>query len=213
MVHRITGTVFQHGAKLMSCAFVALAALVSAPSAYGDSSTVHSPPAPAVLTFQAWKSLRTDEARLILERLTLESQIFAASSSPVVADRAPGERQAVVRPARVAPEAAPATTTSRSAGRAALRPRTDGRLDARVEQARLNLEIAQDLTINDYLQIYLSQFKTADVLRDVARRMNPDEVADLLIAYQRSATLGSSQNEYADSGVVAQSRLCSGASR
>lgn len=154
---------------------------------------------PAVLTFQAWKTLRTDEARLILERLTLEGQIFAASS----ADRTPGERQAVVRAGQAA--AVAASPMPRSSPRAAVRPRQDNR----VEQARMNLEIAQDLTINDYLQIYLSQFKTADVLRDVARRMNPDEVAELLIAYQKTSTHG----DLANNSSAGNSRLCSGAAR
>ncbi len=155
--------------------------------------------APGVLTFQAWKSLRTDEARLILERLTLESQMFAAST----ADRMPGERQAVVRAVPTSIEAAPPSV--RSSPRAALRARPD----SRVEQARLNLEIAQDLTINDYLQIYLSQFKNPEVLRDVARRMNPDEVADLLMAYQKAATVG----DLAESNIGSGSRLCASPTR
>jgi hypothetical protein len=73
----------------------------------------------------------------------------------------------------------------------------------------MNLEIAQDLTIDDYLQIYLSQFKSAEVLRDVARRMNPDEVAELLIAYQKTASIG----EFENTGAAANPRLCSGTSR
>jgi hypothetical protein len=162
-----------------------------------------SPTLPAVLTYQAWKSLRTDEARLILERLTLEGQIFAASNGAPGVDRMPGERQAVVA-------AAPAygnvtSPSSRSLPRASVRARQD----SRVEQARMNLEIAQDLTINDYLQIYLSHFKTPDVLRDVARRMNPDEVAELLIAYQKTASIVETANAASSGG----SRLCSGAIR
>lgn len=156
------------------------------------------PSLPAVLTFQAWKTLRTDEARLILERLTLEGQIFSAAS----AERAPGERQAVVKSASVA--STTAAPNPRSSPRAAVRPRQDNR----VEQARMNLEIAQDLTINDYLQIYLSQFKTADVLRDVARRMNPEEVAELLIAYQKTSLVGD-----VASATQANSRLCSSTAR
>ncbi len=166
------------------------------------------PALPAVLTFQAWKSLRTDEARLILERMTLEGQIFAASGS-MGADRSPGERQAVVRaaPNAVSPSAGslPSALSPRSSPRAAVRPRQDNRVD----QARMNLEIAQDLTINDYLQIYLSQFKSAEVLRDVARRMNPDEVAELLFAYQKTAANG----EFAKTDTSGNSRLCSGAVR
>lgn len=160
------------------------------------------PALPAVLTFQAWKSLRTDEARLILERMTLEGQIFAASGA-AGADRAPGERQAVVR---AVPSAGTMTAPNpRSSPRAAVRLRQDNR----VEQARMNLEIAQDLTINDYLQIYLSQFKSPEVLRDVARRMNPDEVTELLIAYQKTASIG----EFANTDTPGNSRLCSGAAR
>ena len=172
-------------------------AVVALPMGAGAASAL-----PAVLTFQAWKSVRTDEARLILERMTLEGQIFAASGA-AGADRAPGERQAVVR---IAPGAANVAAPSpRSSPRAAVRPRQDNRVD----QARMNLEIAQDLTINDYLQIYLSQFKSAEVLRDVARRMNPDEVAELLIAYQKTASIG----EFANTDTSGNSRLCSGTSR
>jgi len=160
------------------------------------------PALPAVLTFHAWKSVRRDEARLILERMTLEGQIFAASGA-AGADRAPGERQAVVRVAQGAANLA--APSPRSSPRAAVRPRQDNRVD----QARMNLEIAQDLTINDYLQIYLSQVKSAEVLRDVARRMNPDEVAELLIAYQKTASIG----EFENTGAAANPRLCSGTSR
>lgn len=165
------------------------------------------PALPAVLTYQAWKSLRTDEARLILERLTLEGQIFAASNGAPGVDRMPGERQAVVA---AAPTNGNVTSpSSRSLPRASVRARQDNRQDSRVEQARMNLEIAQDLTINDYLQIYLSHFKTPDVLRDVARRMNPDEVAELLIAYQKTASIVETANAASSGG----SRLCSGAIR
>lgn len=162
------------------------------------------PAVPAVLTFQAWKSVRTDEARLVLERLILEGQIFAASG--FAADgvkRAPGERQAVVRAAQTGGQLT--SPMPRSSPRAVVRPRQDNR----IEQARMNLEIAQDLTINDYLHIYLSQFNETDVLRDVARRMNPDEVAELLIAYQKTSSFG----ELANSATAGSSRLCSGTAR
>lgn len=101
---------------------------------------------PSALTFQAWKNLRVDEARLVLERLTFENQI----------QRSPGVRT----------------------------------MGSRVEQAKMNLEIAQELTVNDYLAIYLSRFKSRDVIVDVARRMSAEEIADLLMSHQRLAPSG-----------------------
>lgn len=129
-------------------------------------------PEPAgALTFQSWKTLRVDEARLVLERLTLESQL---ERMPVV-DRSPGEKQAVIRTAADATPRAMAQSRTTKLARA----------DSRTEQARMNLEIAQDLTVNDYLVIYLSQFKSRDAILDVARRLTPEDIADLLMSYQK----------------------------
>lgn len=122
------------------------------------------------LTFQSWKSLRVDEARLVLERLAYENQL---DKMPIV-DRSPGEKQAVIRTADTASRVAAPNRTAKS-----------GRADSRIEQARMNLEIAQDLTVNDYLVIYLSQFKSRDAILDVARRLAPEDIADLLMSYQK----------------------------
>lgn len=59
------------------------------------------------------------------------------------------------------------------------------RMDQRLKQSQLNLEIAQELTVNDYFLIYLSQFKGKDSLIEAAKRLSPDEVAELLMSYQR----------------------------
>lgn len=163
---------------------------------------------PGVLTFQAWKALRIEEARLVLERMMMETQIQQMQQTQNAAERSPGERQAVIRTQAAPPALRQAVRGSRT-GRVDQRldAKTDARGDGKVEQARINLEIAQELAITDYLQIYLSQFRTPDALRDVARRMNPEEVAELLVAYQQKAVgLGS----VADSSLAA-SRLCSGA--
>ena len=176
------------------------------------SSVVSAMPSPAaipgVLTFQAWKALRVEEARLVLERMMMETQIQQMQQTQNAAERSPGERQAVIRTQAAPPVLRQAVRGSRT-GRVDQRldAKTDARGDGKVEQARINLEIAQELAITDYLQIYLSQFRTPDALRDVARRMNPEEVAELLVAYQQKAVgLGS----VADSSLAA-SRLCSGA--
>jgi hypothetical protein len=149
-------------------------ALIAAPSNRGplmpEASTVQT-----VMTFQAWKGLRLEEARLVLERLTQERAYDNQADRSAMIERAPGERQAVVKSA-----AEPATRlgTARAA-------KTASRSDSRIEQAQMNLEIAQDLTVNDYLQIYLSRFRSREALLDVARRMAPEEVVDLLLSYQK----------------------------
>lgn len=162
---------------------------------------------PGVLTFQAWKALRIEEARLVLERMMMETQIQQMQQTQNAAERSPGERQAVIRQA--APPALRQAVRGSRTGRVDQRldAKTDARGDGKVEQARINLEIAQELAITDYLQIYLSQFRTPDALRDVARRMNPEEVAELLVAYQQKAV---GPGSVADSSLAA-SRLCSGA--
>lgn len=121
-----------------------------------------------VLTYQAWKSLRMDEARLVLERMTYENQL----------EKMPQIERSPIGSAAAKPAAKPT-----KAGRA-------DRADARIEQARMNLEIAQDLTVNDYLVLYLSQFKSREAMVDVARRMAPEEVADLLISHQKLSSGG-----------------------
>lgn len=163
---------------------------------------------PGVLTFQAWKALRVEEARLVLERMMMETQIQQMQQTQNAAERSPGERQAVIRTQAAPPVLRQAVRGSRT-GRVDQRldAKTDARADGKVEQARINLEIAQELAITDYLQIYLSQFRTPDALRDVARRMNPEEVAELLVAYQQKAV---GPGSVADSSLAA-SRLCSGA--
>lgn len=187
------------------------AAVIPASAPPVVSSVVSALPAPTaipgVLTFQAWKALRVEEARLVLERMMMETQIQQMQQTQNAAERSPGERQAVIRQA--APPALRQAVRGSRTGRVDQRldAKTDARGDGKVEQARINLEIAQELAITDYLQIYLSQFRTPDALRDVARRMNPEEVAELLVAYQQKAV---GPGSVADSSLAA-SRLCSGA--
>lgn len=150
--------------------------------------------APSAMTFQGWKSLRVEEAKLVLERLTFENQVDRA---PVV-DRSPGEKQAVVKSA---PEVIVRASVSARAGKST--SRSDSRSDSRIEQARINLEIARDLAMNDYLQIYLSQVKLRDSLLDVARRMAPEDVVDLLVSYQKLSSGG----QIAEHSAISNPRL------
>lgn len=183
----------------------------SAPPVLAPPAVAPSPAMGAIagaLTYQAWKELRVEEARLVLERMMMETQIQQMQLTQNSADRSPGERQAVIRQ-QVAParQAALAKQTVLGAKNGRVDQRLEIKADNKVEQARINLEIAQELTISDYLQIYLSQFRSSDALREVARRMNPEEVAELLMAYQQKAP---GAGHLADTALAA-SRLCSGA--
>jgi hypothetical protein len=41
------------------------------------------------------------------------------------------------------------------------------------------------LTVNDYFVLYLSQFKQRDAFVDAAKKLTPEEAADLMLAYQK----------------------------
>lgn len=72
-----------------------------------------------------------------------------------------------------------------SAGEIAKNPKLQ-RLDQRMRQTQLNLEVAQELSLNDYFLIYLSQFKSKDLLAEAAKHLTPEELGELLLAYQHN---------------------------
>lgn len=76
-----------------------------------------------------------------------------------------------------------------TAGQKAGAPKS-GRPDQKVQQAQLNLEIAQELSITDYFVIYLGAMKDRESLVEVAKKLTPEEVADLLTAYQKQISNG-----------------------
>jgi hypothetical protein len=59
------------------------------------------------------------------------------------------------------------------------------RVDQKLQQAQLNLDIAQELSVNDYFVLYLTQFKQRDAFVEVAKKLTPEEIADLMMAYQK----------------------------
>lgn len=64
-------------------------------------------------------------------------------------------------------------------------PQKVSRGDQKLQQASLNLEIVQELTVNDYFVLYLNQFKDRSAFLEAARKLNSDEAADLMMAYQK----------------------------
>ncbi|RYZ76333.1 MAG: hypothetical protein EOP05_05345 [Proteobacteria bacterium] len=67
-------------------------------------------------------------------------------------------------------------------------PQKVSRGDQKLQQAQLNLEIVQELTVNDYFVLYLNQFKDRSAFLEAARKLNSDEAADLMMAYQKHLT-------------------------
>ena len=139
-----------------------------------------------VLGFQAWKTSRVDEARSNLEKLQAEkpSQALSTMTGSRASEKKNQSEQVRALALRV--------------------PRTD----QKVQQAQLALEIAQELTINDYFVLYLSQFKNnREAYVEAAKKLSPEESADLMMSYQkrlisspedeeptpRSASLGDAQ--------------------
>jgi hypothetical protein len=121
-----------------------------------------------VMGFQAWKASRIEEAKTQIERIQGEAGVDKA-----VGDRAPGEKTPVVNGAGSKPLAKD-------------RLQKSPRIDQRLQQAQLNLEIAQELSVNDYFVLYLSRFKERAAFQEAARKLSVDETADLMFAYQKS---------------------------
>ncbi len=51
----------------------------------------------------------------------------------------------------------------------------------KLEASKLALQIAQELTIEDYFALYLSQFKERSDFVEAAKKLNPNEMGDLLL--------------------------------
>jgi hypothetical protein len=112
-----------------------------------------------VLSFQAWKTSRIDEARANLERIQAETQ-NPGTNDKTVANKKPLEASASRQSKNV-------------------------RNDQRLQQAQLNQEIAQELGVSDYFVLYLSQMKNRESLIEAAKKLTPEETADLMISYQK----------------------------
>lgn len=56
----------------------------------------------------------------------------------------------------------------------------------KLEASKLAMQIAQELTIEDYFALYLSQFKDRSDFVDAAKKLNPNEMGDLLLNLKNS---------------------------
>lgn len=68
----------------------------------------------------------------------------------------------------------------------AARPQEAKKKYQQYQQAQLNLQIVQELTISDYFTLYLSQLKDRSTMIDAAKKLSAEEIADLMTAYQKA---------------------------
>ena len=62
--------------------------------------------------------------------------------------------------------------------------------DQKLQQAQFNVEIAQELTISDYFNLYVTQLRDRSSFVDAAKKLSAEETADLMLAYQKLLSAG-----------------------
>lgn len=189
MAAAIVGPAFASSSGPVSAAIPATAAAATVDSSVGVGVQA------GVLGFQAWKTSRVDEARDAVERIQLEIHL---DKTPQV-DRAPGERVAIIKSAGTkGAEKIEKMVEKKVENMKALEPNArlqkNARPDQRLRQAQLNVQIAHELTVNDYFVLYLSQFKERGAFLEAAKKLTPEETADLMVTYQRHL-VGSDQTD------------------
>ncbi len=107
--------------------------------------------------YQAWKSSRVEEAKKQLEKALTEAP---ASAKAVDSKTSKGPQEST-------------------------RFQKGSRGDQKLQQAQLNVEIAEELGVNDYFVLYLNQFKDRSAFMEAAQKLNAAEAADLMMAYQK----------------------------
>lgn len=111
---------------------------------------------PAIIGYQTWKSMRVDQAKSQLERVESRQKTSSIKSTGKRGTLSSNPNPPIIQ------------------------------ADQRVLQAQVNLDIASELTVNDYFLLYLRQFKEKEAFVEAAKKLSPEEVADLLMAYQKS---------------------------
>jgi len=124
--------------------------------------------------FQSWKATRVEDARGALEKLQFERSGSALANTK----RAESGK----------------SNETLTGSRLQLAPK-NLRVDSKRPQAQLNFELAQELTINDYFVLYLSQLKGREAFLEAAKKLTPDEAADLMMAFLKHLRVGGASYE------------------
>lgn len=132
----------------------------------------------AIKGFKEWKSDKVQDALSQVTRLRTEIEREKAKALNQATAAAFHEVMKGEKPAVAGTVAHPMTSTAK--------------LEGQLKQAHFSLEIAKELAVTDYFALYLSQFpdkKRAFV--EAAAKLAPDEMAELMSAYERSINSGS----------------------
>jgi hypothetical protein len=128
----------------------------------------------SVTGFQVWKAARIEEARGALEKSQGERSVPSNANTKrlepgkIVETIAGGRLQLAVKNPRV---------------------------DSKLQRVQLNFELAQELTVNDYFVLYLSQLKGREAFIEAAKRLTPEESADLMMAFSKYLRVGGASYE------------------
>lgn len=136
---------------------IALLGLLVSP-AFGSVAPNANAQASGPMGFKDWKANRVAEAKANLEKIQVEldpNLPTAPGKAQVQAAKAPGRVQKVVR------------------------------ADSRLTQALTNLEIAQELGAHDYFVLYLSQLKSESDIQEASKKLDPSEVAEIMIGIKK----------------------------
>jgi len=128
-----------------------------------------------VMSFQEWKKLKVDEAQIQTK----------ATDSTTTTIQASGSDQASSSVSSSTSTSSPSPVGSQSTKTKTVKPKT--------EASKLALQIAQELTIEDYFALYLSQFKDRNDFIDAAKKLTSSELGDLLLNLKSSLSRETSQ--------------------
>lgn len=137
---------------------VSVVTFLSLQAAMGNTAAAPVMAKPELLSFKVWKTMRVDEAKANLERIQIEATRIQAG---VINVDTRGIKSGV---------------------------RSRQKIEQEISQAKMNVEINQDLTVNDYFILYLGQFQGPEALVEAAKKLSPEEIAELLGAYRRHLT-------------------------
>lgn len=120
-----------------------------------------------ILGFRTWKSKQIEEAKISLDVAKIDLRVKNTGGKS--------------KHSRYIPVASPRLLAAKKNIPDSKRAQS---WEERLNQAKLNLEIAQELTVNDYFVLYLSRVDNPDVFEEAAKKMTPEEMAELMRAYR-----------------------------
>lgn len=144
-------------------------------------------PSPEPFSFQRWKDQQVVEARNHVVRLTNRMHLLKTGRYKVDKETLPlldEQDEKLYKELKVLGE-------DQNAERAGAEKLLLKSVEARMKMAIENLQIAKDLTIDDYIAVYLSAYsENTEALSRLVERLSKDEILNLLQARLRPISQG-----------------------